>query len=77
MILNDFLCDNCDKLTEKLVDANTYRITCICGGIALKAMGMPRIKLEGVTGDFPGAHHRWATIREDNARIKGKRSWVS
>ncbi len=35
-----------------------------------KIIGMPRVALEGITGAFPGAHDRWATIREANARQK-------
>ena len=49
--------------------------TCqFCGGRAVQQMGMPTVRLEGITGAFPGAHHKWAQIREDNARIKAKRA---
>ena len=31
-------------------------------------LGAPRAKLEGITGSFPGAHDRWARIREEKHR---------
>jgi hypothetical protein len=37
-------------------------------------IGTPSVKLEGITGDFPDAHTKWAKIREDNKRIKDKRN---
>ena len=70
MILNDFSCPECGELTEKLVPTNTHKITCFCGATASKIMGMPTVKLEGLTGDFPSAHSNWARIREEKARSK-------
>jgi len=37
---------------------------------------MPSIKLDGTTGDFPTAYDRWANIREQNRKVKGKKSWA-
>jgi len=36
---------------------------------------MPRVALDGTDPDFPGAYNKWATVREENRRIKGKRSY--
>ena len=74
-IMADFACEQCG-IFERYVDAGTHDITCDCGCSATRLMGAPTVKLEGITGDFPGAHDRWARIREENARIKAKRSYA-
>ena len=72
-ILNDFICSACGIVTEKLVDSEYRTIECPeCHDDAVQLMGMPTVRLEGITGSFPGAADRWARIREDNARIKAK-----
>ena len=71
--IRDFLCGTCGQLTEKLVDSDYKTIECPeCHGDAIEQMSMPTVRLEGITGSFPGAHEKWARIREDNARIKAK-----
>ena len=71
--IRDFLCGTCGQLTEKLVDSDYHSIECPeCHGDAIEQMSMPTVRLEGITGAFPGAHEKWARIREDNARIKAK-----
>lgn len=72
-ILRDFKCDSCGSEQERFVDTNLTELQCDCGGLSYRVIGMPTVKLEGITGDFPGAHSRWAKIREDNARIKARR----
>lgn len=72
--IRDFLCSHCGTVSEKLVDADFHTIECPeCQGDAVEQLSMPTVRLEGVTGAFPGAHDRWARIREENARIKAKR----
>lgn len=72
-ILNDFICSACGIVTEKLVDSEYRTIECPeCHGDAVLLQAMPTVRLEGITGAFPGAHEKWARIREDNARIKAK-----
>ena len=71
--IRDFLCGTCGKVSEKLVDSDYHSIECPeCHGDAIEQMSMPTVRLEGITGAFPGAADRWARIREDNARIKAK-----
>lgn len=71
--IRDFLCGTCGKVSEKLVDSDYHSIECPeCHGDAIEQMSMPTVRLEGITGSFPGAADRWARIREDNARIKAK-----
>ena len=71
-LLRDFECPSCGKHTERFVDTDQLEVECDCGALAKRVIGMPRVSLEGITGDFPGAHDRWARIREENARIKAK-----
>lgn len=71
--IRDFLCSSCGSVSEKLVNTDIRTVRCIeCGGDALEQLSMPTVKLEGITGAFPGAHDRWARVREENARIKAK-----
>lgn len=74
-LLRDFRCHECSRMTERFIDTETNEIRCPhCGGVAIRVIGTPTVILEGITGAFPGAHDRWARIREENARIKaGKR----
>lgn len=73
-VMRDFLCEDCEDLTERLVTADTHHIECpSCGGRSNEQLSMPTVKLEGITGDFPGAADRWARIREENKKIKAKR----
>lgn len=72
-LMREFQCTKCDKAFERFIDTNAGYVECDCGGVAYRMIGMPTVKLEGVSGDFPGAHSRWATIREENARIKARR----
>jgi len=70
----DFCCGGCGSVFERLVDSEYKSVECECGKTATRMMSMPTVRLEGVTGAFPGAHDKWARIREDNARIKGARA---
>ena len=67
-LLRDFKCDACGAEQERFVDSYFTQIQCDCGGTASRVVGMPMVKLEGITGAFPGAHDRWARIREEKFR---------
>ena len=73
-LMREFLCDSCGKMQERFIDTTVHYVDCDCGGKARKIVGMPTVKLEGITGAFPGAHERWARIREEKARIDKRRS---
>lgn len=73
-MLRDYLCKSCGAVTEKYIDTTITEIDCSCGDKAHRVIGMPSVRLEGISGAFPGAHHKWAQIREDNARIKARKS---
>lgn len=74
-LMREFQCQDCGKITERFIDTNAGYTECPCGSVAYRVIGMPTVKLEGITGAFPGAHSRWASIREENAKIKAKRSY--
>ena len=74
-VIDDYRCDSCGKVEERYSD-NRSICFCDCGGQMSKCMSAPRIALDGTDSSFPGAYDRWARIREENAKIKAKRSWV-
>ena len=74
--LRDFKCDACGTIQERFLDSTIEQVACKCGNIAKRIIGMPTVQLEGITGAFPGAHEKWARIREENYRIKSKRSYA-
>jgi hypothetical protein len=74
--LRDYLCEQCGVEEERYIDSAITHLVCDhCGGTMQRLIGMPRVALDGTDPGFPGAYSKWATTREDNARIKAKRSW--
>ena len=73
-LLRDFECTACGNTTERYIDAEETEILCDCGEIAFRIIGMPHVSLEGVSGDFPGAHSKWAKTREDRHRQNAKKN---
>ena len=57
--LFEFKCRDCNTVTEKLIEY-TKETTCShCGGVADKIISQSSVKLEGITGSFPGAAMAW------------------
>jgi hypothetical protein len=75
-MLRDFRCRSCEIVFERYIDNNIEQVTCECGGLADRIIGMPRVALDGTDPGFPGAYEKWGKMREDNARIKAKRSYA-
>jgi hypothetical protein len=75
-MLRDFCCRSCGAVFERYIDNNIEQVTCECGGLADRVIGMPRVALDGTDPGFPGAYAKWGKVREDNARIKSKRSYA-
>jgi hypothetical protein len=73
--LRDFYCEHCGIEQERYVDGDTKVVPCQCGHDAIRLIGMPRVALDGTDAGFPGAYSKWADLREQNARIKSKRSY--
>jgi hypothetical protein len=50
-------------------------ITCPeCGLLSSRQISIPFVKLEGITGDFPGAHRKWELVRREKMAIEKKRN---
>jgi hypothetical protein len=70
----EFLCDDA-HLSEKLVDGALRVIDCPqCGKEAHRIVSTPNIKLEGVTGAFPGAYDRWERVRAEKLSQERKQA---
>lgn len=74
-LLRDFHCDFCGKTSERYIDSETKQTTCACGETANRVIGMPRVALDGTDPSFPGAYSKWASLRENNAAEKRKKSY--
>jgi DNA-directed RNA polymerase subunit RPC12/RpoP len=73
-LIRDYLCSSCNSVTEKYIETTITEIDCQCGSKAHRVIGMPSVRLEGITGSFPGAHDKWARVREDRARKNARNS---
>lgn len=60
MILYDFECTECGTIFEKLVPSDNRVTPCrVCGNEAKRMISPVHSKLEGWSGDFPGAAMKW------------------
>ena len=61
----EFICGD-DHLTEAYIDSELRTTNCsVCGQPAIRIVSKPMVKLEGVTGDFPGAAMQWERKRNE------------
>jgi hypothetical protein len=63
MRLFDFRCPDGHKF-EDLVKSDVTVSRCNCGLDAKRIVSPVRSKLEGISGDFPDAHDKWAKRRK-------------
>lgn len=75
-LLRDFVCPKCGTAQERFVGDQVVEVDCLCGNIAHRTIGMPRVALDGTDAAFPGAYEKWARIREDRARQHAKKSYA-
>jgi hypothetical protein len=68
----DFLCPHCGELTERFVKSDVHEAP--CEGIANRVMSAPQVKLEGITGSFPGAYHKWERVRNEKLQQERKKA---
>ena len=57
--LNDFRCDTCGLMEERFVQPDSTPECTACGGPCSKVTRAPRIALDPISGDFPGATIKW------------------
>jgi hypothetical protein len=68
----DFQCAK-GHITEKYVDDSVKVIQCPhCTNDASRLISAPRISLEGISGDFPGATMAWEKRRESHIKYERK-----
>lgn len=71
-VFYDFSCAN-GHIHEAFVDLHTKTTTCPeCGDTATKLISAPQVKLEGITGSFPGAASRWEQVRAEKLKQEQK-----
>jgi len=69
----EFVCED-GHISEALVEADTRQINCKeCAKLAQRIISKPMVKLEGVTGDFPGAAMQWERKRNEKMQQEAKR----
>jgi len=70
----DFLCPS-GHLQERFTSVETETIDCqVCGTNAFRQLSTPRVKLEGITGDFPGAAMKWEKKHREQLAKEQKRN---
>jgi len=65
--LFDARCSSCDKVFEAF-DRLDAVVGCDCGGEAKRIISPVRCRLDGASGDFPGAAIKWTRDHERAAR---------
>ena len=70
----EFVCEKA-HISERFIDDSVRTTECaICGSKASRIVSKPAIKLEGVTGAFPGAYDRWERIRAEKLAQERKQN---
>lgn len=70
----EFLCVD-DHLFDSYVDSEIRTTDCqICGKTASRIISKPMVKLEGVTGSFPGAAMQWERKRDEKLKVEQKQN---
>jgi hypothetical protein len=67
----EFACSDY-HVTERLIDESVRSIPCECGKDAIRIVSSPTVKLEGITGAFPGAYDRWERVRAEKLKQEKK-----
>lgn len=70
----DFLCPN-GHMQEQFTSVGTETIDCnVCGKTAFRQVSAPQVRLEGVTGSFPGAAMKWDKKHREQLAKEQKRN---
>ena len=70
----DYACP-AGHVTEHFTSSMEEEIKCPeCGLLASRQLSTPQVKLEGITGDFPGAYRKWEAVRREKMTIENKRN---
>ena len=70
----DFQCED-GHLNEHFVEMSIRNITCKeCCKDSVRIISSPQIKLEGITGSFPGAADKWVKKRAEKLQQERKQA---
>ncbi len=70
----EFMCAD-GHVTEHLIDDSRRTALCKeCSANAIRILSTPQIKLEGITGSFPGAADKWVKVRAERLRQEQKKA---
>tara|TARA_R110000824_G_scaffold33354_4_gene106853 strand:+ start:6233 stop:6466 length:234 start_codon:yes stop_codon:yes gene_type:complete len=70
----EFMCAD-GHVTEHLIDDSYRTALCKeCSANAIRILSTPQIKLEGITGAFPGAADKWVKNRAEKLQQEQKAS---
>jgi hypothetical protein len=70
----EFACED-GHFFEKLVDDSVRSVKCIhCDTNATRLVSAPSVKLEGITGAFPGAYSKWERVRAEKMQQERKQA---
>ncbi len=70
----EFMCADW-HVTEHFIDDSRRTALCKeCGANAIRILSTPRIKLEGITGAFPGAADKWVKDRAEKLKQEQKKA---
>lgn len=70
----EFMCDDA-HVSEALTDDSVRVWPCVhCSKDATRIISKPRVKLEGITGDFPTAYDAWERKRTEKLAIERKQN---
>lgn len=70
----EFVCPQ-GHISEAYVDSDTRTTQCKeCDQTASRIISATSVKLEGVTGAFPGAYHSWERKRAEKLKAEQKKN---
>lgn len=70
----DYVCP-AGHIKEHFTSSMEEEIKCPeCGLLATRQICSPQFKLEGLTGDFPGAYRKWELVRREKMALEKKRN---
>jgi len=70
----EFQC-SAGHITESFVDDSVRSAPCKeCGEDAIRIVSAGTVKLEGITGAFPGAYSRWERVRAEKIKQERKQA---
>lgn len=69
----DYRCSN-GHINEVFVNDINQHVPCsTCGATTERLVSIPSVKLEGITGAFPGAYLKWENKRKEKMAQERKR----